>query len=355
MVLTSLELVFKSAEKSKHLVLPKKRIITSDASSGSSSNSNKNMLEQQSAGLANPVKKGCSQFAAVLPNDQTELIRQWIKEDTPTFDVGGYVVGGKQEQAKLLMKSTGVICGVPWVYSTFEGVLGCQVEWVGPSEGEHIEVKEGEKILLAYVYGPARNILLGERLILNIMARASGLATRSKAASDIAKQVKWHGSVAGTRKVTPGFRNVEKYAMLVGGAATHRHDLSQMVMLKDNHIWSSGSITKAVKKARSACGFSSKIEVECGSLDDAEEAASAGAEVVMLDNMDPSVLKANAKILKHRYPALIVEASGNIRPHTLAPYLSPDVDVVSMSLQQGYGAVDFSLKIQPNASPRSKM
>ncbi len=142
---------------------------------------------------------------------------------------------------------------------------------------------------------------------------------------------------------------VEKYAMLVGGAATHRHDLSQMVMLKDNHIWSTGSITNAVKKARSACGFSSKIEVECGSLEEAEEAASAGAEVVMLDNMDPEFLKQCAKTLKQRFPALTIEASGNIRPNTLAPYLSPDVDVVSMSLQQGYGAVDFSLKIQPQS------
>lgn len=303
----------------------------------------------RSSHVVNPVQKGCSKFAAVLPNDLTQTIRDWIKEDTPTFDVGGFVVGPKQEQAKLLMKSSGVICGIPWVYATFETVLGCRVEWCGPEEGEFVNIQNGEKKLLALVHGPARNLLLGERLILNIMARASGLATRSRAAAEIARKESWHGNVAGTRKVTPGFRGVEKYAMLVGGAATHRHDLSQMVMLKDNHIWSSGSITNAVKKARSACGFSSKIEVECGSLEDAVEAATAGAEVVMLDNMEPEFLKKQAKTLKQRFPALIIEASGNIRPNTLAPYLSPDVDIVSMSLQQGYGAVDFSLKIQPKS------
>ena len=100
---------------------------------------------------------------------------------------------------------------------------------------------------------------------------------------------------------------------------------------------------------KNRCGFSSKIEVECGSLEDAVEAATAGAEVVMLDNMEPEFLKKQAKTLKQRFPALIIEASGNIRPNTLAPYLSPDVDIVSMSLQQGYGAVDFSLKIQPKS------
>jgi len=123
---------------------------------------------------------------------------------------------------------------------------------IDPSEG---------KVIIGTVRGPARKILLGERTALNLLSRASGVATSADEAVQIAKNHKWHGHVAGTRKTTPGFRIVEKYALLVGGAATHRLDLSNMVMLKDNHIWSAGSITNAVQLAKKAAGFSSKIEV----------------------------------------------------------------------------------------------
>merc|ERR1719201_1880937 len=107
----------------------------------------------------------------------------------------------------------------------------------------------------------------------------------------IARAGGYRGEVAGTRKTTPGFRLVEKYALLVGGASTHRMDLSSMVMLKDNHIWSTGSISDSVSRARFACGFSTKIEVECTSEKDAVEAAEAGADVLMLDNYSGEELK----------------------------------------------------------------
>lgn len=132
---------------------------------------------------------------------------------------------------------------------------------------------------VATVSGKCRHILLGERTALNILTRASGIASLAKRAADLAKARAWHGHVAGTRKTTPGFRLIEKYALLVAGAATHRHDLSQMVMLKDNHIWSCGSITRAVHKARRAAGFSMKIEVECQSFEEAQEAV----RVLMVD------------------------------------------------------------------------
>ena len=112
-----------------------------------------------------------------------------------------------------------------------------------------------------YRLGKCRNILLAERTALNTLSRASGVATASMRAAAIKKENSWHGYIAGTRKTTPGFRIVEKYSMIVGGVATHRLDLSQMVMLKDNHIWSAGNITEAVRLARSAAGFSMKIEV----------------------------------------------------------------------------------------------
>jgi nicotinate-nucleotide pyrophosphorylase (carboxylating) len=152
--------------------------------------------------------------------------------------------------------------------------------------------------------------------------------------------------MAGTRKITPGFGKVEKYAMVVGGIATHRMDLSQMVMLKDNHIWSAGSITNAVVKARSAAGFSSKIEVECQSVEEAAEAAAAGADIVMLDNFTCDTIKAAADRVKAQFPHVLVEASGGITDETMQYYMHASVDIISRgSFTQGYACLDFSLKI----------
>ena len=121
--------------------------------------------------------------------------------------------------------------------------VGCNIVW-HLAEGASFE----PIAQVAEVTGPVRNILIGERTALNLIARASGIATYANKLATLAKEHNWKGRIAGTRKTTPGFRIVEKYAMLVGGVDTHRHDLSSMVMLKDNHIMAAGSITDAVKK-----------------------------------------------------------------------------------------------------------
>eukprot|EP01115_Flamella_aegyptia_P003025 TRINITY_DN14778_c0_g1_i1.p1 TRINITY_DN14778_c0_g1~~TRINITY_DN14778_c0_g1_i1.p1 ORF type:complete len:182 (+),score=47.19 TRINITY_DN14778_c0_g1_i1:387-932(+) len=180
-----------------------------------------------------------------------------------------------------------------------------------------------------------------------MLARCSGIATLSRQASELAKKHNFQGKVAGTRKTTPGFRIVEKYGILVGGCDTHRMDLSSMIMLKDNHVWSTGSITNAVKKAKSVGGFSMKVEVECQSVKEAEEAILAGADVVMLDNLQPEKLKESAKELKTKYPHVLIEASGGVTITTLPEYFSEHVDVISMgNLTQGVPHIDFSLKIK---------
>lgn len=166
--------------------------------------------------------------------------------------------------------------------------------------------------------------------------------------ADLKAQHGWHGQVAATRKVTPGFRAVEKYAVVVGGCSPHRSNLSDMTMLKDNHVWAcGGSIRSMVHKARSAQGFSTKIEVECQSVEQALEAASAGAEVVMLDNFPPAEAKAAAARLKEQFPhGLTVEVSGGMSLTSMADYFSEDVDVISVGkLTHGYDVVDFSLKV----------
>lgn len=290
-------------------------------------------------------------FTCVLPPGQVDaMVQSWVDDDAPSFDVGGLVVGDTPKEAVLWMKSSGVLAGKLFVDAIFRR-LGCTVEWNDEAvEGVRLDVPTpiGEdKLRLATIRGPVHDLLRGERTALNVLSRCSGVATASQEAVAIARGLGWKGWVAGTRKTTPGtFRLVEKYGLLVGGAATHRLDLSQMVMLKDNHIWSAGSITAAVTLARQAAGFSQRIEVECQSLDEALEAAKAGADIVMLDNFPPEELRRDAAAFKVRHPSVLVEASGGITTETMQDYLCEHVDIVSQGkLTQGYACLDFSLKI----------
>lgn len=297
-------------------------------------------------------------FSALLPPFQLQhAIQEWLSADVPTFDVGALAFGLHQHGvAHLYMKSVGVVAGRPF-FDTIFSQLDCRCEWeTNPSwqEGSYIDpsfYSDHSKIVLATVTGPVARILQGERTALETLSRCSGVATAAHKAVQIVAETAptWKGWVAGTRKTTPGsFRMVEKYGLLVGGAATHRLDLSQMVMLKDNHINAcGGNIRQAVHLAREAAGFSQKIEVECQSLSEAIQAADAGADIVMLDNFAPERLQSDATAFKKQYPHVLVEASGGITLETMHEYLCDSVDIVSQGkLTQGYDCVDFSLKIQ---------
>ncbi|KAM9769432.1 nicotinate-nucleotide pyrophosphorylase [carboxylating]-like [Menidia menidia] len=273
----------------------------------------------------------------------TRLARDWLAEDTPGFDPAGVCVGSGELEARLLCKTPHtVLAGAPFFTAVFTEV-GCSVEWIY-QEGD--QIGPGAVTLVAVVRGPGRGLLLGERPALNCLARASGIATRCCGLRAAARANGWQGEVAGTRKTTPGFRLVEKYAMLVGGVSTHRMDLSGMVMIKDNHVWASGSITEAVAAARSVCGFSSRVEVECRSVEEGLEAAAAGADIVMLDNFHPQELQAAARTLKVQFPGVLIEASGGVTPENLAGFCGPHVDVISLGcITQGCPVADFSLKV----------
>jgi nicotinate-nucleotide pyrophosphorylase (carboxylating) len=142
---------------------------------------------------------------------------------------------------------------------------------------------------------------------------------RSKRFRDIARSDGYNGIIAGTRKTTPGFRLVEKYGMIVGGIDAHRHDLSSMVMLKDNHIWSSGSISKAIAAARRVGGFSLLLDVEVRTEEEADEAIEAGADVIMLDNMEGEELLGTARRLRQKWTGkkFLLETSGGIEEGNL--------------------------------------
>ncbi|KAJ7284025.1 Quinolinate phosphoribosyl transferase [Mycena rebaudengoi] len=285
-------------------------------------------------------------YAHLLPPSWKPQVTAWLAEDTPSFDYGGYVVGEAVREAYLFGKGKvpAVLAGSPFFTEVFTQ-LGCEVVW-HVEEGESFEpVKH-----VATVTGQARHLLLGERVALNMLARCSGIATKSKRVKDLARGYGFKGTIAGTRKTTPGFRLVEKYGMLVGGIDPHRHDLSSMIMLKDNHIWSSGSITAAIQQARSVGGFSLLLDVEVGSEAEADEAIEAGADVIMLDNIEGAELVSVAQSLRKKWEGkrkFLLETSGNITEDNLKERAINDVDILSTSsVHQSVQHIDFSLKIQ---------
>jgi nicotinate-nucleotide pyrophosphorylase (carboxylating) len=206
------------------------------------------------------------------------------------------------------------------------------------------------RVLVGVASGPVNRLLQAERTCLEVLTRASACATYARRCVEFAQCANptWPGRVAATRKTTPGaMRAVEKYGAICGGADPHRYSLSSMVMLKDNHIDAcGGSIPAAVERARSLAGFSTKVEVECRSLDDAFAAASAGAHVVMLDNFTPAAAHEAARAVKEKYPYVLVEASGGMRAETLGAYCSDYIDVISVGqITHGPPPCDISMKV----------
>ncbi|XP_004439482.1 PREDICTED: nicotinate-nucleotide pyrophosphorylase [carboxylating] [Ceratotherium simum simum] len=274
------------------------------------------------------------------PTTLATLVDGWLREDCPSFNHVALVTGAAPLQAALWAKSPGVLAGRPFFDAIFAHV-NCQVTWFLPEGSKLVPVTK-----VAEVRGPANCLLLGERVALNMLARCSGVASAAAAAVEAARGTGWAGHVAGTRKTTPGFRLVEKYGLLVGGAASHRYDLGGLVMVKDNHVMAAGGVEKAVRGARQAADFTLKVEVECSSLQEAVEAAEAGADLVLLDNFRPEELHATAAALKAQFPGVGVEASGGITLDNLPQFCGPHIDVISLGmLTQAAPALDFSLKL----------
>ncbi|OMH80116.1 Nicotinate-nucleotide pyrophosphorylase [carboxylating] [Zancudomyces culisetae] len=293
----------------------------------------------------------------LLSTGVKQKIIDWLSEDIPSFDYGGHVVGNEVKTADLFCKKKALKNNTFYCTSTLLSLkILTWIEWYY-QEGEEIDVdkSESKRIAVAKVTGPVNKLLQGERVALNLIARCSGIATKARKLAELAKQHGYNGLVAGTRKTTPGFRIVEKYGMLVGGIDGHRMDLSSMIMLKDNHVWATGSITKAVESAKRVGGFSVKIEVECRSLDEAKEAIQAGADIVMLDNFKGKELVSAAALLKEYCcsgdlssgrSGVLIEASGGITENNIAEYFSDSVDIISMgNITQDVNHIDFSLKV----------
>ncbi|XP_030826465.1 nicotinate-nucleotide pyrophosphorylase [carboxylating] [Camarhynchus parvulus] len=281
------------------------------------------------------------------------LARSWLDEDAPWPDPISAVVGSVRIRAELLSKnpergspeSLAVLAGSPFAEAVF-GVSGCSVSWRIP-EGAALPAG---RALVAVVEGPASGLLLGERAALNVLGRCSGVASMAARAVRVARARGWAGVVAGTRKTTPGFRLAEKYALGVGGAEPHREGLGAFSLVKDNHRALArdmeGGVRQLILGLRRAGGFTRKLGVECSSAEEALEAAGAGADVVLLDNLSAQDVQAAAARVKAAHPGVTVEASGGIGLESLAGFLGPHVDVVSMGcLTHSAPALDFSLKV----------
>lgn len=267
-----------------------------------------------------------------------ETILSALREDIPWEDVSANAVvkAGTRGTAELLCKQDGVIAGLEVFARTFTLLDESAEVRLFAKDGD--EVKSGTKV--AEVTAEMRALLSGERTALNFLGRMSGIATYTRKVAKLLEGT--NTRLLDTRKTTPNLRIFEKYAVRAGGGQNHRFNLSDGVLLKDNHIGAAGSVTAAIRCARAYAPFVRKIEIEVETIEQLEEALAAGADIVMLDNMNEETLKKAVKLAKGRAET---EISGNVTKENIAKYVSYGVDYISSgALTHSAPVLDLSLK-----------
>ena len=267
-----------------------------------------------------------------------QLIRMALQEDITSEDVSTNAVmpTATKGTVDLIAKEDGVIAGLD-IYARVFTILDEKTEIdFHCKDGD--EVKKGD--LMATVTGDIRVLLSGERVALNYLQRMSGIATYTR---QVAKLLEGSNvTLLDTRKTTPNCRVFEKYAVRVGGGCNHRYNLSDGVLLKDNHIGAAGSVTKAVQMAKAYAPFVRKIEIEVETLDQVKEAVEAGADIIMLDNMTPEAMKQAVELIDGRAQT---ECSGNITKENIQKICEIGVDFVSSgALTHSAPILDISMK-----------
>ena len=269
------------------------------------------------------------------------LIDQALDEDVAFGDVTSQSIfdADHHSKARILAREDMVVCGLELAKRVFSRIDSTLKVDLKASDGDR--VPEGSPVLLAE--GPTISLLMAERTVLNFLQRLSGIASLSRRFADAALETGTDVRIVDTRKTTPGWRALEKYAVRCGGCFNHRASLGEHVLIKENHITAAGSLAKAVKKARSFAPHCAKIEVETENLDDVRSALKAGADVIMLDNMTPTQIEHAVALIDK---AAVVEISGGVRLFTMADYALPGVDVISVgALTHSAPAADFSMII----------
>lgn len=272
-----------------------------------------------------------------------DLIKRSLEEDIGYGDITTMsVVPAEQiSEGLFIVKTAGVIAGLD--------VAGAVFRHLDPEAVFTNLIKDGDAVpggtIIASVQGRSRALLSGERTALNFLQRLSGIASLSRQLTEIIKDSP--AELLDTRKTTPGLRVLEKYAVAVGGARNHRFGLYDGVMIKDNHIIAAGGIKKAVSMVRASVPHTLKIEVEVEDLEQLQEALEAGADIIMLDNMAPAVMKEAVSIVQGR---ALLEASGGIKAANLNEVARTGVDFISMgALTHSAVSLDISFDIQPRS------
>lgn len=261
-----------------------------------------------------------------------------LKEDITSEDVSTNAVMPQDRlgRAELICKQNGIICGLDVFERAFKLLDESSRFECSFKDGDYVE--KGQ--LVGVVYGDIKALLSGERTALNYLQRMSGIATMTR---EYANELKGYKTILlDTRKTTPNMRPFEKHAVKVGGGTNHRYNLSDGVLLKDNHIGAAGSITRAIEMAREYAPFVRKIEIETETLDQVAEAVAAGADIIMLDNMDNETMRKAVEMIDGRAQT---ECSGNVTKERLKSIAETGVDFVSCgALTHSAPILDFSLK-----------
>lgn len=268
------------------------------------------------------------------------LIKTALLEDINYCDVTtDYLIPAEQMgKGKLVAKAEGILCGVEVAARVFELIDSDIKIEILIKDGE--SVKYGDEIMR--LEGRTASLLKGERTALNLIQHMSGIATAANQATKLVEGT--NASIADTRKTLPGMRPLQKYAVMTGDAKNHRYNLSDAAMLKDNHIDAAGGITAAVTTLRKKIGHMTKIEVETRNLDELKEALAVGADIIMLDNMSPELMKEAVEITDGR---AVLEASGGITNETLRAVAESGVDIISIgALTHSVKAFDISMYIK---------
>lgn len=268
-----------------------------------------------------------------------KIIDQALYEDIGTGDITTDSIIPKEKKVRGLIhsKSTGVLAGIEVARLVFER-LDPQVTFIAfKSDGQYLQSGD----LIAEVYGSARAILSGERVALNFLQRMSGIASKTR--RYVEKIKNYPATLVDTRKTTPGIRMLEKYAVRVGGGKNHRFGLYDAILIKDNHIKVAGGIKEAVKRVRNQLSHTLKIELEVETLEQLHEALEAEVDIILLDNMEISVLRQAVEINGGR---ALLEASGGVDETTIVEVAKTGVDFISVgALTHSVSAQDLSLDI----------
>lgn len=266
-----------------------------------------------------------------------ELISKAIQEDMPFGDIttNALIPEDSVSTASVIAKEDGIICGIPVFKRVFKliGNVTC-----------NFHIQDGDKVtsgtIIGTITGNTRNILMGERIALNLMQRMSGVATTTYNYASKLEGLK--SKLVDTRKTTPLYRHLDKYSVLCGGGANHRLSLSDSILIKDNHIAAAGGIKEAVALAKKHSSFTTKIEVETETKEEVLEAIESKADIIMLDNMTPEMSKEMVELINGR---AITECSGNITLDTIRSYGETGVDYISCgALTHSFKVLDISLK-----------